>query len=213
MARSRRKSGPPPPAATLTKLIAGSVASQIPFEVPEAERDEWRKHLVSAEQKNQEDLDKALLSLSAGALGISFAFLKDIVGPGPVSAMGIVVSAWACWIISLTCVILSYYGSSFVLRREISIHDSGKPRDRGLELFRVITLGFNSLAGLLFVGGVVLMMAFVYVNFPQKGTSNVPSRSPPVSSASAASSPGSAKTGLRASSAAVSAAASAPAQP
>jgi len=38
---------------------------------------EYRKHLVAAEQQVQADFDKTVLSLSGGALGISFAFVKN----------------------------------------------------------------------------------------------------------------------------------------
>ena len=49
---------------------------------------EYRAHLVSAAQKAQEDFDKTLLALSGGALGVSFAFVKDIVGDGSVHDFG-----------------------------------------------------------------------------------------------------------------------------
>ncbi|WP_134984071.1 hypothetical protein [Xanthomonas axonopodis] len=45
---------------------------------------EYRQWLVVAEQKAQEDYDKTVLTLSGGALGISFAFVKDIVGQNPI---------------------------------------------------------------------------------------------------------------------------------
>jgi len=40
---------------------------------------EYRTHLVAAEQKAQEDYDKTVISLSGGALGISFAFIVDCI--------------------------------------------------------------------------------------------------------------------------------------
>lgn len=77
------ESGPDPlPPASLTTAIAPEIARGPPPIVP-TDRDEWREHLVSAEQKSQEDLDKALLSLSGGALGVSLIFLKDVIGQGP----------------------------------------------------------------------------------------------------------------------------------
>ena len=45
------------------------------------EAQQYRALLVQTWQKTQDDIDKAILSLSGGALGVSFVFLKDIVGP------------------------------------------------------------------------------------------------------------------------------------
>ena len=58
---------------------------------------DYRKWLVSAEQKSQEDFDKTILSLSGGALGISFVFLKDVIGPLPILQPGFLLAAWLAW--------------------------------------------------------------------------------------------------------------------
>lgn len=43
------------------------------------------KFLRDADQQAQTDYEKTVLSLSGGALGISFAFVKDIVGSKPLA--------------------------------------------------------------------------------------------------------------------------------
>ena len=80
---------------------------------------EYRKHLQTAEQKSQEDFDKTVLSLSGGALGISFVFLKDVIGPNPVVNPGMLFAAWVAWGSSTFCVLASYYASHLALRRAI----------------------------------------------------------------------------------------------
>ena len=44
------------------------------------ERIEYRKDLIALEQRAQEAYDTTLLTLSGGALGVSFAFVKDFLG-------------------------------------------------------------------------------------------------------------------------------------
>ena len=58
---------------------------------------EYRNWLIAAEQKAQEDFDKTVLSLSGGALGISFAFVKDIVGDQPLIKTKFLLTAWIAW--------------------------------------------------------------------------------------------------------------------
>jgi hypothetical protein len=66
---------------------------------------DYRKHLQTAEQKSQEDFDKTVLSLSGGALGISFIFLKDVIGPNPVVSPNLLFTAWVAWGSSTFCVL------------------------------------------------------------------------------------------------------------
>ena len=58
---------------------------------------EYRSHLILAEQKAQEDYDKTVVFLSGGALGISFAFVKDFIGTGPMVSQNWLIWAWICW--------------------------------------------------------------------------------------------------------------------
>jgi len=127
--------------------------------------EEYRAHIVAAEQKAQEDFDKTVISLSGGALGISFAFLKDIVGTDPVSDTIFLLSAWVSWGLSVTSVLVSYYTSHLALRRTIRQIDAG-------DVYTVlpggwatrITAALNGLGGILFLAGVALMIIFVAYN-------------------------------------------------
>lgn len=49
---------------------------------------DYRKWLVEADHKASQAYDKALLTLAGGALGISFAFLKDLVASPSVREEG-----------------------------------------------------------------------------------------------------------------------------
>ncbi len=126
---------------------------------------EYRSYLVNAEQKSQEDYDKTVLSLSAGALGISFAFLKDMIGPGPILHKSYLFGAWMCWGISSSVVLFSFFASNLALRRAIKQVDEGtiyKQRPGGW--FDTLTAILNALGGVLFLVGVVLIALFVLNN-------------------------------------------------
>jgi len=126
---------------------------------------EYRSNLIAAERKAQEDFDKTILSLSGGALGVSFAFLKDIVGQDPITNASVLFSAWVCWGFSVTLVLVSYYTSHLALRRAIKQVDTGeiyakRPGGR----VDLITALCNALGAILFFVGVVLMIVFVRFN-------------------------------------------------
>jgi len=126
---------------------------------------EYRSLLMAAEQKAQEDFDKTVLSLSGGALGVSFAFVKDIVGSHPLLHPNFLLVSWIAWGISVTCVLTSFFFSQQALRRAIGQVDTGKIYEQvpGGLYSRLIAI-LNALGGLLFFVGVVLIVTFVSYN-------------------------------------------------
>lgn len=127
---------------------------------------QYRAYLVQAAQKAQDDFDKAVLSLSGGALGISFAFIKDVVGPGPFKSSSYLVFAWLCWGMSIIFVLTSYFVSALALRRSIEQVDRETIRqERPGGTFDRITGACNIGGGVLFFFGVVLIAYFVWRNF------------------------------------------------
>lgn len=126
----------------------------------------YRTSLVTAEQKLQEDLDKMIVSLSGGALGVSFIFLKDIVGGRPIAAHWLLMAAWGLWAASIASVLLSYYVGSALYRKSIDQVDDGTihlVNEPGGWLNKT-ALVLNILSGSLFILGVVAMMVFVRQN-------------------------------------------------
>lgn len=123
---------------------------------------EYRTHLVLAEQKAQEQFDKTVLTLSGGALGISFAAIKHLTGSGAVSATGLLLTAWSCWALSAFAVLLSFFFSHQALRRAIKQVDTGTIRSEppGGWLDR-ITAVLNMLGAILFGVGLASMIMFV----------------------------------------------------
>ena len=64
---------------------------------PTADMQEYRRSLVALRQDAQVDYDKAILTLSGGALGISFAFFRDITGKLGTGHAGFLLAAWIFW--------------------------------------------------------------------------------------------------------------------
>ena len=66
---------------------------------------DYRNQIFDADQKQQESFDKTLITLSGGALGITFAFIKDIIGSNPIICPILISIAWIRWcnIFSVKC--------------------------------------------------------------------------------------------------------------
>jgi hypothetical protein len=125
----------------------------------------YRDHLIAAEQKAQEDFDKTVLSLSGGALGVSFAFTKEIVGKPPFKHPQLLFLAWVCWGLSVFIVLASYFASHLALRKAVKQVDSGLPKHgRVGGIYDLITANLNALGAVLFLVGVILIIAFAYFN-------------------------------------------------
>jgi len=134
---------------------------------------DYRKWLIAAEQKSQEDFDKTVLSLSGGALGISFVFLKDVIGPQPLVLSGFLIAAWLTWVFSTFSVLTSFYLSHLALRRAIAQVDDGtihKQQPGGI--FACLTAVLNATGAVLFLVGVCCITVFAGANLSTKGATN-----------------------------------------
>jgi hypothetical protein len=126
---------------------------------------QYRNHLVAAEQKSQESYDKAVLSLSGTALGVSFAFIDKFLDLENITSNWLLYSSWTCWGLSITVVLASYFSSQKALRDAINAVDRNEIYDRTAGgLFSTVTDWLNASSGLLFSIGVILMIVFVAFN-------------------------------------------------
>ena len=114
--------------------------------------------------ESQEDLDKALLSLSGGALGVSFVFLKDIAGLGPLVVRMAVAN-------SLDLLGVQHDDGSGIVLWKCLHHPSGhqeidasEPNDRAFALLSITRI-LTASGGTLFLVGVLAMTGFVVFNF------------------------------------------------
>jgi len=126
---------------------------------------EYRQWLIQAAEKAQGDFDKTVLSLSGGALGISFAFVKDIVGNRPFVGSTLLLLSWLAWGASATAVLASFYFGVRSFRRTIAQVDDNTvygaiPGGR----YTLLTEILNAVGGLLFLAGLILIVIFVAGN-------------------------------------------------
>lgn len=126
---------------------------------------EYRDYIVNAEQKSQDSYDKAVLSLSSGALGISIAFIKDIIGSKPVSMKLFLFLSWGLWGLSILSILFSHFMSIRALRQTIRQTDNGKIHDeKPGGNYSKITEILNIVSGIFFAIGVLLITVFVAKN-------------------------------------------------
>ncbi|MCY3767565.1 MAG: hypothetical protein OXH06_19275 [Gemmatimonadetes bacterium] len=131
---------------------------------------EYRNLLTELEQKAYEDYDKALLAVSGGALAISIAFVKNIVGHDSYQHSYLLIFAWILWTLTILFVLGSFLMSQKALRQAIAQLDAKeKETELGGNADR-ITGYLNVAGGILFFVGVVLMVIFASLNL---GESNV----------------------------------------
>jgi hypothetical protein len=146
-----------------------------------------RKHLITADQKSQEDFDKTVLSLSGGALGISFVFLKDVIGPNPIHSPELLFAAWVAWGASTFCVLVSYYLSHLAIRATIRQIDQDKLHlENSGGHFNTATATLNVAGAVLFLFGVVAITLFASSNLKSKGITGVSTKIANTATASSA---------------------------
>lgn len=93
-----------------------------------SEKEELKKYrasLIDTLRFLNESYDKLLVTLSGGALGISIAFLKDIVKLESVSHPNLLLFAWLAFVLSLAAVLGGLMFGIEAYRKAINQVDSG----------------------------------------------------------------------------------------
>lgn len=121
--------------------------------------------LQALEHESQRAYDKTVLTLSGGALGVSFAFVKDIIGEAPIVWKAFLLASWVFWGLSVTCVLFSFFLSQRALHKAIDevdekIDEGKTPKNYYDTMTRVL----NVLGGFLFFTGVISMVVFAAKN-------------------------------------------------
>lgn len=127
--------------------------------------DKYREQQVAGDVKAIEDLDKTLVALSAGAIGTSMAFLKDVVGSDVIEGKWSLVVAWCCWCVALTSTLCSFYVSHLAHRNAIRYFDRESSVSPGRHWTTRVVRLLNPISLVCFLAGLVLMGFFVTWNF------------------------------------------------
>ena len=146
---------------------------------PEANDKEQRERLfkdsydelVRKQISNSENFDRSVLTLSASGLGLSLAFLKDIVPLAQTHARWVLVVSWALFCIAIVATITSFMTSQAAIRFQINA--AQKYYLERAEAYRSktsiagrITDWLNRLSGAAFIAAIICTIVFVVVNFP-----------------------------------------------
>jgi len=80
----------------------------------------YRELVRDSEQDRRassDEFDKAMLTLSSGALGLSLAFIKDIVPLKEAASIDWLYASWGCFILCIVVTVLSFRFSMFALEQ------------------------------------------------------------------------------------------------
>lgn len=141
-----------------------------PFMEQDPERTEYleeRKLLVEAEREAAQSFDKFMVTLSAGAFGLSITFVRELI-PSP-RFLWLLQTAWGAFGLSLCAIVASFLLSQAALRRQRDIldrlyRDDEAARDER-NLPATITGWLNWMCIALFCCGVVALVSFAVTNY------------------------------------------------
>lgn len=129
---------------------------------------EERKLLIDAEREAARGFDRAMLTLSGGALGLSITFIRQV-APTPYDKTMLYV-AWGGFTLALLSTLLSFLFSQSALRKQRDILDqdyAGKiPAHQQKNLLAIITNCLNWLSIVFFIVGVIFLAMFAQQNLP-----------------------------------------------
>lgn len=132
-------------------------------------KSEYREQLLALEQKSTESFDKTVLTLSAGALGLSITFLNNIVELSNAVQTIWLNIAWGFWAASLIFTLSSFWLSAQAMRKAVTqVHENRLSYEHQGGSWDKATAVLTPLGGLAFIFGAVAMMVFIYFNM--KGT-------------------------------------------
>ncbi len=139
--------------------------------LPEWDRGEFletRKSLIAGQHDLAKSFDQALLTLSGGALGVSFAFVQQFV-PQPVYTL-LLLFAWVAFAVALLVTLASFLVGMHAFEREITLLDRAYQGDLTAQADRRWLVGLakicNWAAVLSFIAGVLLLIVFGFLNYP-----------------------------------------------
>ena len=127
--------------------------------------DAYRTWLVDAEHKAYQSFDKAVMTLSGGALAISLTFVKDIFKSPKQETLFVLELAWLCLGASIVAILVSILTGASALRRAVEQVDKGTiEKQLAGGRYATATKAFNVVACAGFVLGVCFLAWFAISN-------------------------------------------------
>jgi len=115
---------------------------------------------------------KNILAIAAGSFGVSFAFINQIVPLAGAAHIAVLVLSWLFFGLSIVCAVLEPRINSVIqdkllddIEKNINLGYEGKPyKQSNKRLLMFPTRALNWLSFILFAGGVLCLLCFVYIN-------------------------------------------------
>jgi hypothetical protein len=128
-----------------------------------------RDDLLKRQLSNSENADRAVLTVSAAALGFSLAFIKDIVPLGTAIYQALLYLSWLCFVLAIVITLASFFTSQRAISAQLVLaeryylqyeEDALKTRP----LPATVTDWLNLAGAVSFVVGILATCAFVAIN-------------------------------------------------
>ncbi len=131
--------------------------------------DRTRDDLLKRQLSNSENADRAILTVSAAALGFSLAFIKDVVKLSEAEWLSLLYVSWLSFALATVCTLLSFFSSQRAIVKQLTLAERYYllQDEQALNVrpkAAVITEWLNGGGAFLFVLGLVATCLFVSVN-------------------------------------------------
>jgi hypothetical protein len=141
---------------------------------PQDDGEAYLKSLQEGENHAIDQYDKTLLTLAAGAFGVAFAFLKEIVKADNTHAKSWLICAWIGWGGALSLSLIAFYLSHKAMGHAQKQYRAGMKENLG-GCYDCLVKIINPIAGISFLFGLICMLVFVTQNLVyENATSNKP---------------------------------------
>lgn len=126
------------------------------------EKDTYLEQLNKAYIESSSQFDKQILFIASGALGISLAFIKDIVKLDIATSKNLLLLSWIFFGAVILICILSHYTSLKAIN--FKIENLYQKKDKTSKLFDFFTKLFNILMIVFLATGLILLFVFIGIN-------------------------------------------------
>jgi hypothetical protein len=127
----------------------------------EEDKEYWQQ-LNKAYIESSSQFDKQVLFLASGALGLSFAFIKDIVKLAEATNKWLLISSWSLFGAVILLSIISHYTSLKAINKKI--HNLNAKEDKSSKKLNSLTKWFNILMIVFLALGLSFLTVFVAIN-------------------------------------------------
>jgi hypothetical protein len=127
-----------------------------------------RQLLFNAKLQGSQSLDKAILTLSAGALGLSLTFMRQVAPHPQPTTLKLIILAWSCFGLSIVTTLISFLTSQKACNKQIEILEATflqhGDREKLTNKYSRVTMILNWFSIILFIAGVILFALFSAIN-------------------------------------------------